>query len=430
MSKKVFWKVLGGFLAVALLAAACAPKVVEAPAAEPPVEEAEAPAAEAPAATAAPVEPEEFNFGMLLVGPRNDGGWSQAHYDAGLYVEEKVPGAKMQYLENVYVGAGGLPQGVTESDAAADMVSKGAKLVIFNSDAMQDKAIEFAKANPEINVIHASGDSSWKEGVNYQDVPNLFNVMGRMEYGKMMAGCAAALTTQTGKIGYLGPLINSETRRFAASAYLGARHCWTNYLKKDAADLEFKVTWIGFWFYIPGVSTDPTQVADDFYNTGFDVVLSGIDTTEGLVEAGKMRDAGKTVWAIPYDYKDACAESAEYCLGVPYFNWGPSYTEQINKIADGTFAAGFDWLGPDWSDINNPDTSMVGFTKGAALSAEASANLDDFIADLAGGLNLFTGPVNYQDQTVFLKEGETATDQQIWYLPQLLEGMEGQSVPQ
>jgi simple sugar transport system substrate-binding protein len=46
--------------------------------------------------------------------------------------------------------------------------------------------------------------------------------MGKMEYGKMIAGAAAALTTQTGKIGYLGPLINDETRRLTAAAYLGA----------------------------------------------------------------------------------------------------------------------------------------------------------------------------------------------------------------
>jgi simple sugar transport system substrate-binding protein len=51
-----------------------------------------------------------------------------------------------------------------------------------------------------------------------------------------------------------------------------------------------------------------------------------------------------------------------------------------------------------------------------------------FIAELAGGLNLWTGPLNFQDGSAFLAEGETATDQQIWYLPQLLEGMEGQSV--
>jgi len=32
-----------------------------------------------------------------------------------------------------------------------------------------------------------------------------------MEDMKAIAGCAAALTTQTGSIGYLGPLINFET---------------------------------------------------------------------------------------------------------------------------------------------------------------------------------------------------------------------------
>jgi simple sugar transport system substrate-binding protein len=32
-----------------------------------------------------------------------------------------------------------------------------------------------------------------------------------------------------------------------------------------------------------------------------------------------------------------------------------------------------------------------------------------------------------QDASAYLTAGTAATDQQIWYLPQLLEGMEGQS---
>jgi len=251
-----------------------------------------------------------------------------------------------------------------------------------------------------------------------------------MEYGKMMAGCAAALTTKTGQIGYLGPLINDETRRLAASAYLGAKHCWTETLGKDPAALFFKVTWIGFWFNIPGFTADPTQVANDFINTGYDVIISGIDTTEGLTESKKAADAGKEVWAIPYDFRGACDEASSVCLGVPYFNWGPAYLETISAAADGTFESNFQWNGPDWSNINNLDTTAVGFEKGPALSAEASASLDDFIAALAGGLNLWTGPINLQDGTAYLADGQVATDQEVWYLPQLLEGMEGQSVPE
>ena len=63
---------------------------------------------------------------------------------------------------------------------------------------------------------------------------------------------------------------------------------------------------------------------------------------------------------------------------------------------------------------------------GPALSRGAATSLDEFIAGLAdGSINLFTGPLNYQDGTPFLADGEVATDVQIWYTEQLLEGMVG-----
>ena len=372
-------------------------------------------------------EPKEFVFGMLMVGAYNDHGWNQAHYDAGLYVEEKIPGAKMLYVDKVNPAD---RPGTTPAQMGEDLVSKGAKLIIFNSDDMKDSAIEFTAAHPDIWVIHASGDTVWKEGNNYKELASLANIMGRMEYGKKIAGCTAAMTTKTGKIGYLGPLINEETRRLAASAFLGAKYCWTQYLGKDVNDLDFKVTWIGFWSNIPGVTSDPTLVADEFYNSGYDVVLSGIDTTEALVEAKKLTKTDKPVWAIPYDYIGSCTEGAEVCLGVPYFNWGPAYVAKINQAIKGKWESTFEWNPPDWADINNKNTSAVGFVKGDALSEEAGAKVDEFIKALAGGLNLWTGPINLQDGTAFLKKGEVGTDFQVWYLPQLLEGMEGQSVPQ
>jgi simple sugar transport system substrate-binding protein len=372
----------------------------------------------------AKVDATGYTFGMLLVGPYNDHGWSQAHYDAGKYVEEKL-GATMIYIDKV--NSADRP-GTTPAQLAEELVAQGAKLVIFNSDDMKDSSTEFANAHPDIQVIMASGDQLWKDGMDYTDITNMVNIMGKMEYGKMMAGCAAALTSQTGKIGYLGPLINDETRRLASSAYLGAKYCWTKYLGKNAADLKFKVTWIGFWFNIPGFTSDPTQVADDFFNSGYDVVLSGIDTTEAVTEAKKFAADGKKVWAIPYDFIGSCDEGKEICLGVPYFNWGPAYVETISSAVRGDWKSGFQWNAPDWKDINNLDTTAVGFVKGPALSSDAGANVDKFIKELAGGLNLWKGPINLQDGTAYLKDGEKATDQQIWYLPQLLEGMEGQSV--
>jgi simple sugar transport system substrate-binding protein len=365
---------------------------------------------------------EPFVFGMLLVGPYNDNGWSQAHYEAGLYLEENL-NAKMVYLDKVNPAD---RPGTTPDQLAEELVAQGAKLVIFNSDDMKDASTTFAKNNPDIYVIMASGDQVWQDGKAFQEIPNLMNIMGRMEYGKMIGGCAAALSTETGKIGYLGPLINDETRRLAASAYLGAKYCY-EMAGNDPAELDFKVTWIGFWFNIPGVTLDPVQVSNDFYTTDHDIVISGIDNPVNLGEAAKLKAEGKAVAGVAYDYVAACEAAPDVCLGVPYFNWGPEYLKAINSAIDGSWQSQFIWAGPDWADLNNHDTSTIGFEKGPALSADDAAMLDGFIAELAGGLNLWTGPINLQDGSAYLADGEVASDQQVWYLPQLLEGMEGLS---
>ncbi|MGD9032289.1 MAG: BMP family ABC transporter substrate-binding protein [Desulfobacteraceae bacterium] len=366
-------------------------------------------------------EDKPFIFGLLLVGPYNDHGWSQAHYDAGKYVEEQVPGAQMIYIDKVNPAD---RPGITVPQLVDDLVGKGAELIIANSDDMKDGTREAARLHPKTYFIHVSGD----DVLTGKAPGNLSNIMGRMEYGKMMAGFVAALTTKTGKIGYLGPLINEETRRLAAASYLGARYAWEKVLQENPMDLTYDVKWIGFWFNIPGVTADPTQVAHNFFNTGHDVVISGIDTTEALVVARQKRQGGKSVWAIPYDYKGACSGGPEVCLGVPYFNWGPGYVHFVKAIMKGVWKQEWLWLGPDWKNINNPHTSHVGFLRGQALSTPAQRALDRFIEELASGkAKLFKGPLFYQDGSVFVKAGQSAKDQQIWYMEQLLKGMTGQS---
>ncbi len=368
---------------------------------------------------------ESLKFGMILVGPEDDRGWSQAHREAGEYIEEQL-GAEMILLESM--NTADRPE-LTVDQVARDMIDQGAQLVFFTSDDMKDGALLAAEQYPNVPMIWSSGDNAWAEGEDYRaELTNLGNIMGQMEYGKMIAGCSAALASEAGSIGYVGPLINDETRRLVNSAYLGARYCWENYRGNDPADLAFAVNWIGFWFNIPGVTLDPTLVANDFLDGGADVLISGIDTTEALTVAGQRAAGGEVVWAIPYDYVGACDSAPEVCLGTPWFNWGPAYLGIAQSVLDDAFEATFQWLGPDWSDINNPDTTAVGYVKGPGLEAEDEAMLDEFIAGLAdGSINLWTGPLNNQDGSVWLPEGETATAEQIWYTKQLLEGIEGAS---
>ncbi len=374
------------------------------------------------------VAAEDFKLGVILVGPQNDRGWSQAHFEGAKYVVDQLGLPESQMIVLDKVNPADRPETTVEA-VVDDMISQGAQLVLATSDDMKDGIEAAAAAHPDVPMIWSSGDSAWADGKAYRaDLENLGNVMGQMEFGKMIAGCSAALTTETGKISYLGPLINDETRRLVSSAFLGASYCWENFRNGNPDDLSFEVKWIGFWFNIPGFTLDPTQVTNEFLASGADVVISGIDTTEALVRAGQAAAAGDKVWSVPYDFEGACAEASDICLGVPYFNWGPAYLDIAESVIDGNFKAEWQWVGPDWDDINNRNTSAIGWVDGDGLSSAAKADLDKFIDGLANGdIDLFVGPLNFQDGSAFLAAGEEATQAQIWYMEQLLEGIQGAS---
>ena len=407
-------------LAFALLAASCGdddePAPTAAPATQPPATD--------PPATGTP---EDFKIGILLVGPGTDRGYSQAHLEGAQYAIEKLGLSVEDNLEVLeFVNPADSP-GLSFTSVTRDMIDLGVDLVIFNSDDMRDGAFEAAAANPELPMIWVSGDSAWPEGKAFEsELGNLANVWGQMIFGKMMGGCAAALQSQTGSIAYLGPLTNDETRRLVNSAYLGAKYCWENLRGETADSLDFQVTYIGFWFEIPGVTLDPTLVVNEFVDGGADVTLSGIDNNVALIRSQQRADAGESLYAVPYDFVGACDEGPDICLGVPYFNWGPAYLEAAQAVIDGNFVADWKWVEPNWADINDLDNSVVGYQKGNGLSAANAALLDTFIAGLAdGSINLYTGPLNWQDGTQFLSDGQVATDFEIWYSEQCVEGVTG-----
>ena len=412
-SKNKLSLLLGLLVIGSLLLAACgAPAATTAP----PEDEGEAPAEDTGGGEpAAPV-----TFGLILVGPQNDHGWSQAHYEGGLYVEENSDATMIVFD---LLNPADKPE-ATVAGVVDDMIAQGATLIITTSDEFEEDTATVAESHPDVIFINASGD----DALTGEAAPNLGNIMGRMEDMKAIAGCAAALTTQTGQIGYVGPLINFETRRLVASAYLGARYCYENYMGMNPDDLQFTVTWIGFWFNIPGVTLDPTEVTTNFIDTGVDVIMSGIDTTEGIDVSGQRAAAGDAVWAVPYDFIGACDGAPDVCLGVPFFSWGPAYLATAQSVADGTWTQSWDWNGADWDNLSDPALTNVGWVNGPALSEEAAASLAEYIGLLASGeLAVWTGPINLQDGTEYIADGAVATDDQIWYLPQLPEGVVGPS---
>ena len=122
------------------------------------------------AQSAPPAAGANLTIGLVMVGPYNDHGWSQANYDGMQYVVAKVPGTKLVYIDKA--NSADRP-GTTVSQLAEQLVAQGAKLICFSSDDFSDEAVKFAQAHKDVFVIFSSGDTTWKEGKAYRDLPNM-----------------------------------------------------------------------------------------------------------------------------------------------------------------------------------------------------------------------------------------------------------------
>ena len=47
----------------------------------------------------------KFNVAMVLIGPHDDGGWSQAHFEGLEYIQDNLDDVHTAYIENVPEGA-------------------------------------------------------------------------------------------------------------------------------------------------------------------------------------------------------------------------------------------------------------------------------------------------------------------------------------
>src|SRR4030043_394218 len=131
----------------------------------------------------------KFNVAMVLIGPHDDGGWSQAHYEGLLYVEENVPGVHVAYIENV-------PEGADSEQVFRALSRKGFDLIIGTSYGFMDPMENVAAEYPDIMYVHISGIKS--NGTNFG---NLFGAMEVMKYLAGMLAGARAKQDGTPKIG-------------------------------------------------------------------------------------------------------------------------------------------------------------------------------------------------------------------------------------
>lgn len=330
---------------------------------------------------------DKTKVGFVYVGPVGDGGWTYEHNNGRLAVEEHF-GDK---VETVFVES--VPEGPDAERVMTQMALEGADLIFTTSFGYMDQTINVAKKFPNVKFEHATG---------YKTAPNVSVYSARFYEGRAVQGTIAGRMTKSNVVGYIASFPIPEVIRGINSAYIHA--------KKVNPDVQFKIVWAYTWF-------DPAKEADAakaLIEQGADVILQHTDSTAPQAAA---QAAGNVITF------GQASDMSEYApmprVSSIIDNWAPYYIERTQAVMDGTWETVSTW--------NGIGKGMVGIGEisdavPAEVKAEALA-LKDALG--SGEYHAFTGPLNKQDGTPWLAEGETADDGTLAGMNFYVEGIEG-----
>ena len=334
---------------------------------------------------------DKTKVGFVYVGPVGDGGWTYEHDQGRLAVEEEFGDAvETVFVENV-------AEGPDAERVMTQMALDGADLIFTTSFGFMDPTINVAAKFPDVKFEHATG---------YKRADNVSTYSARFYEGRAVQGHIAGKMTESNIIGYIASFPIPEVIRGINSAYLHA--------SKVNPDVEFKIIWVYTWF-------DPAKEADAakaLIDQGADVVLQHTDSTApqaAAQEAGNVMTFGQA------------SDMAQYApfprVSSIIDNWAPYYIERTRAVMDGTWESVDTWDGIPTGMV---EIGEITDAVPAEVKAEAEAMIE---AMRTGEYHPFTGPINKQDGTAWLAEGEVADDGTLAGMNFYIEGVDG-DIPQ
>ncbi|WP_347312644.1 BMP family ABC transporter substrate-binding protein [Defluviimonas sp. SAOS-178_SWC] len=330
---------------------------------------------------------------FVYVGPIGDGGWTYQHDQGRLAVEAEF-GDKVEtaFQESV-------PEGADAERVLTQMALSGCNIIFTTSFGYMDPTNAVAAKFPNVMFEHATGYK--------REHPNVSTYNARFYEGRAVQGTIAGRMTKSNKIGYIASFPIPEVIMGINSYYVHA--------KKVNPDVELSVIWAYTWF-------DPAKEADAakaMIEQGVDVIASHTDSTAPLAEAAKTNGAviGFGQASDMAEYKPSPRVSSIVD------NWAPYYVKRVGALLDGSYEQIDAWEGIAGGEV------LIGeITDAVPADVKAEAEgVRDAIA--AGTYHPFTGPLNKQDGSAWLADGEVSDDGTLLGMNFFVEGISGE-IPQ
>lgn len=246
---------------------------------------------------------EGLKVALLLSGAANDQGWNQTAYEGAQKACEKY-GYELAYTENLEVA--------DISAAFADYASAGYDVVIGHGYEFGDPALEVAETYPDTKFICTEADAS---------ADNVASYVMACEQTAYVEGIIAASTSESGKLGAIGPIPGDSLVKIINGYEDGA--------KTVNPDIEVQTAWTNSF-----VDTQLAQeAAKAMIDNGVDVIkhcanACGNGAMTAAVEAG--------IWCQGDSY-DQSSLAPDNILDSAIYNLDVVIDTALGSVADGSF---------------------------------------------------------------------------------------------
>lgn len=322
----------------------------------------------------------KVKMGFVFVGPRDDYGYNQAHFE-GKSAVAKLDWVKAFDEEKV-------PETIEVQKTMESMVKLDGAQVLFPTSFgyFDPHILKIAPTYPNIQFLHCGG--LYQEGKHPKNVGSYFGYIDESQY---VAGIVAGGMSKSGKLGFVAAKPIPQVLRNVNNYTLGARSIKPN--------TTVHVIFTGDW----SLPVREAEATNSLVDQGIDVVTCHVDSPKVVITTCEKRG----IFCTGYHCNQSKLAPKGYLTGAEW-NWAKVYMDyaemirkgqQIPHLVRGGLKEGIVRV----SDYNQAVTE--------AVRKQADAAKEKF---MSGGMVVYKGPIKDNTGRVVIAAGKEHVQTDIW----------------
>ena len=335
-----------------------------------------------------------FKVGMMIdSGTIDDKSFNQGTWEGILAYTIDHKGVKGQHVQ---------PNGETTADylsAADNLMMAGNNVIIAPGFKFEEAITELQTANPEVSFVILDGEPATM-------AENTTAIYFAEHEAGFLAGVAAALQSQTGKVGFIGGMKIPAVERFGWGYLAGVAYANENYATNvEVVDYQYQ----GTFYDVQGGQ----MMAGGMYDKGIDIIFSAAAAVgNGVINEAKARtEAGDKVYVIGVDvdqYDEGLMnDGSSVVLTYAIKRIDVAVYDTLKAYGEGNFPGGqIITMDAKTNGVGLPETNPN-------LTTDTQAKVDETLAEIQSGalvvpvtaeeLDTFLSEVGYQANTINYK---------------------------